>query len=63
VVNSEDVQFSLANKSVYDAIWAINGLADILTFQLWNDATGLRILSRICDGIKEPTDDDGRIAG
>ena len=62
-MNSEDVQIALSNESVDDAIRAIDGLADILTFELWNDAPGLRVCGCIFDGIEYPGNDDGRIAG
>ena len=62
-MNSENVQIALANESVHDAIRAIDGLTDILTFEFWNDAPGLRICGRIFDGVKYPANDDGRIAG
>ena len=51
-MNCENVYFSFANQSVHDAVWAIDGLADILTFELRNDASCFRIGRRILDGTK-----------
>lgn len=51
-MNCEDVHFSLANKSVHDAIRSMDGFADILAAELRDNTSSLGMRSRVFDGIK-----------